>query len=47
MRDHHKIVHTMNLIKEHMEDLQRHMDVLADELKQVESEMILLLWLTT
>lgn len=32
-KDHEKLVHTANSIREHMEYLQRQLDMLADELK--------------
>lgn len=38
-RDHQKLVHNANLIRERMEVLQRQLDVLVDELNQVKSEM--------
>lgn len=38
-KDHQKLAHTITSIKEHMEDLQRKLDMLEDGLKQVENEM--------
>lgn len=39
VKDHQELPHNVNLIRERMEDLQRLLNTLADELKQTEHEM--------
>lgn len=48
-KDHQKLVHTTNLIREHIEDLQIQLNTLTDELKHAEMRWsskiwILLIW---
>lgn len=38
-KDHQKLAHTTNLIRERIKDIKRYMKTLADELKQAEEEM--------